>query len=320
MKFSRMLYLLFFCLSKIAIASHMTQDQFDIAIHLHESCNNTTEAEHDELSLYQKALFKKYTELGILTARAAMIFAAPLFEELLTNRFGWATYAHVNPAQRNNLKGIYTLLWTALGEHGWSLWHPACLEKLTLRHNENKRFLYIAGGTDIFTLIENGIYNFDVIDPLFKTQERYYVSSYTWLYGGDKDAQIGDVFEQEFKTKKLFFERTILKKDPVFSAWEIKNSSNQTLGQINLIQRKINQEDFHTDKEILISYNELIFLCLPSTIGGWDIDIRKFSERKNLFIKQTQNPLSLEMLLKLRILLTLSYVDFKFIGLGNDVE
>lgn len=268
---------------------------------------------------YQAAWWQLISPVTHDIKRAAQ-FAIPIFYELLTTSFNWAIQAHLNKQDYPALQGIYTALWTGLGERGWSLWHEDCLKKLTFLNNQ-KRLLYLAGGTDIPALLSSGIYNIDIIDPFPSSQERYYCPNYEWLTGKSSSCQEGDKWEDFFGNQKLILERTKLSKVPyLYCVWNIRDKSHTLLGNLTFSHRLIEQQDFITPAAIVISYNELIFLCLPQVLGGWAVDIKQWPAARQLYVKQLPDPLNISMLLNLRALLTLSYIDFKFIGLGSDIE
>lgn len=274
-----------------------------------------------------KAIFNAYEMAwwqlispGTHDIKRAAQFAIPIFYQLLTTSFNWAIQAHLNKQHYPALQGVYTALWTGLGERGWSLWHEDCLKKMAFLNNQ-KRLLYVAGGTDIPALLSTGIYNIDIIDPFSSSQERYYCPNYEWLTGKSSSCQEGDKWQDFFGNQELTLERAKLSKVPyLYCVWNIKDKNQTLLGNITFSHRLIEQQDFVTPSAIVISYNELIFLCLPQVLGGWAVDIKQWPAGRQLYVKQLPDPLNISMLLNLRALLTLSYIDFKFIALGSDIE
>lgn len=267
---------------------------------------------------YQKTLLRSLHGDGVKDPIQVAQIAAPLFHEILTNAFPWCLNAHVDRREYASLKGVYTTIWTGLGESGWFLWSEECLAALQ-NISKTKRLLYPAGGTDITALLSRGIYNIDIIDPLPATQARYYADKYQWLTGIDSTAVVGDTFTEQFVTQKLTFTRIQNSTTPPCCVWQICDPAQNKLGTLSFSRRGLEQHDFFTSAQIVISYNELIFLCLPEALGGWDIDIKNFPAARAIYVKQLGWPLTMDMLLNLRILLSMSLLDFRFISLGNDI-
>ncbi|MBM3886764.1 hypothetical protein FJ364_02430, partial [Candidatus Dependentiae bacterium] len=254
---------------------------------------------------YQKILRNTLREDGAKDAIRAIQIAAPLFQEITSDSFLWCLHAHVNQQKYAQLRGVYTTLWTGLGESGWFLWSDECLSTLE-KLNQTKRILYVAGGTDITALLSKGIYNIDIIDPLPSSQDRYYTKTYQWLTGIDLKSKDGDSFSEDFNNEKITFTRRSNTDNPSRCEWHIYNQTSKKEGSLSFIRRTIEQQDLLSSSQVVVSYNELIFLCLPHSLGGWHIDIKKFPPNRLIYVKQLDKPLTIEMLLNLRILLSMS--------------
>jgi hypothetical protein len=274
---------------------------------------------HDEYARYRIALQEQIAAKSELREPTTAQFAAPLLHEILTDSFMWCLHAHLDPRQYSILKGIYTTMWSGLGETGWCMWSQECLLALQ-KACQNKRLLYIAGGVDIAALLAAGIYDIDIIDPILETQARYYFQGFDWLTGSDATTAIGDTLEEICGDKKLTLIRIYNSSQPARCIWQVCDENGSQLGTINFTRRGVIQNDLITTSQIVISFNELIFLALPKALGGWDLNFTQIPFLKNMYVKQLPKPLDITMLRNLRVLLTMSLLDFRFIGLGNDIE
>lgn len=277
------------------------------------------DSETDEYLGYHNALEKYLRSESSNPSTKAAQDAALVLSEILTNSFLWCLHAHLTPQQHPMLRGIYTLLWRGLSETGWSLWSNECLQELE-KINKKKRLLYIAGGVDIVALLSSGIYNFDIIDPILETQKEYYFPGYEWLTGVDATSKIGDIIKESFGDKILTLKRIYNSQQTNRCVWEVSDEQGIAKGQITFTKRLLDQKDLITTSEVIISFNELIFLILPKQLGGWSVDFIHAPYLRNIYVKQLSKPLDVSMLRNLRILLTLATIDLKFIALGNDIE
>lgn len=273
----------------------------------------------DEYSRYREAfddeLQQKDTSLQSMRAK----YASQLLFEILTDSFMWTLQAHLNPQQHAQLKGIYITLWSGLSETGWNLWSLECLQNLQ-KIAQHKRLLYLAGGVDVAALLEAGIYNIDIIDPIQETQKRYYFEKYEWFVGNTPDSKIGDTFEKTTKEGVLILNRVYNSINPPRCVWQILTKDNKELGTITFTKRYLEQKDLITTSQLVISFNELIYFVLPSPLGGWNINFTQLQFLNTIYVKQLPKALDMGMLRNLRTLLTMSLLDFKFIHLGSDIE
>lgn len=227
---------------------------------------------------------------------------------------------------------LHTVIWYNIIGTGWKLWHENCLHDLKQAAQEGKRIKYLAGGNDVYTLLCNGIYNITIIDPFLPSQARYYANGWEWLIAGNpQDEIIGNFGADELKlvrTKQVEGETFIAKTGGQFAplkkystTWTVyKAESEEKLGSIIIERRFVQQSDLALDTEhvFLMSYDEFIYLGLPSILDGWGITPNALDENFLCYIKQLRKPLTKHSLNNLRIASMINYADLKFINLASD--
>ncbi|MBM3887038.1 hypothetical protein FJ364_03840 [Candidatus Dependentiae bacterium] len=229
---------------------------------------------------------------------------------------------------------LHTIIWYNIIENGWRLWHEDCLQALKAAANAGKRIKYIAGGNDVYTLLCRGIYNITVIDPFLPSQVRYYANGWEWLLSGNiNDEIIGFFGSQELKLvrtsqvegdaflAKAANQTVSLKKFD--TTWTVYNAeSNQKLGTIDFERRFVQKEDLIIDPsyEFLMSYDEFIYLGLPTMLGGWGITPNTLDPSFTCLIKQLRKPMDRDSLNNLRVASIANYADLKFINLASDAN
>ena len=225
---------------------------------------------------------------------------------------------------------LYALMWIHLGSKGWSTWHTKLIEQLP----HDKEVVYIAGGTDIYQLLKNGIYNIRIIDPFLPTQNTYYSDGWRFLVGGRKRDALGDTIA--FEHNNLLLKRTAYKQKGTFRAklssgatrtlpesntkWLIyKKGAKLPVGSLTLERRFTAQEDFVYDpnKILLISFNELRFITTNGE-DSWGIKTSKFHPSMSLYVKQLATPLTKAWLRSLQKAEKIASLDF--IELGNCID
>ncbi len=249
---------------------------------------------------------------------------------------------------------LYSVIWENLSGEGWKFWHAQCLDRLKQDFDAGKEIVYIAGGCDFYRLIEHGIYDITIIDPLLpRTQHTYYIPDWAWfIKGSGKRAGIGDelVFsfdEQKSKTKaqtgkkkaqktivlkRARFEQfedfkaklsskstvTIPKSVTVWDVHEVSSGRKKKLGSITIDRRFATQDDFKRSpkKSFLMSFNELYFIATPASLGGWGINPARFDKDFSLSIKQLAQPVTRQMIKHMR---EIEKADIDFIALGSCV-
>lgn len=230
---------------------------------------------------------------------------------------------------------LYATTWFNLAGNGWKTWHEDCLKALRQSAQQGKQVVYIAGGSDIYQLIKAGVYDIKNIDPQLPSQPHYYTQDWQFILHGD----IGDTILFTFENRMIIMERTnfevpgstfkvriatgeVLEIPHSRTTWTISDLGGNTLGQYVLERRLCHQSDFSNEpnKTILISFNELYFICAPTIISGWNIEPSQFDQNLSIVVKQLRNPITKQMAVNMRIASLLNTTDFKFIALGSCIN
>ncbi|MBT3455592.1 hypothetical protein HN446_00860 [bacterium] len=225
---------------------------------------------------------------------------------------------------------LYAIIWKHLSGIGWCHWSQECLSNIKKKTKQKHEIVYIAGGSDIYQLLTNGVYNIRVIDPQLTTQPKYYSEGWTFLINGN----VGDTIKipeanliltriSQTKTEKTFkapVSRTEKESIPEETiVWKISNIQNpkNKLGRVTFERRFAIQKDFEIapQKTILLSFNELYFIAAPSNFEGWGIDPDKFDRNIQLYIKQLHQPINKKMVLNMTDAIK---SKFSFIKLGTN--
>jgi len=216
---------------------------------------------------------------------------------------------------------LYCIIWKYLASIGWKHWHQDSINNLKEAAKKGHEIVYVAGGSDIYQLIKNGIYNVKVIDPILPTQPEYYSEGWIWLWkGSQKDGGIGDEIEFNFKDSNIVMKRVYFKEEnETFKAmlsngyeveiaksitkWDVLNSkTKRKLGTVTIDRRLTNQNDFSLSSKqtLLISFNELDFIARPVNLGGWGIDPNQFDDKLSIVVKQLCKPVSNQIVRNMR--------------------
>ncbi|MBT3455593.1 hypothetical protein HN446_00865 [bacterium] len=225
---------------------------------------------------------------------------------------------------------LYAIMWKHFSGIGWCNWSQECLSNIKKMAKQKHETVYIAGGSDIYQLLINGIYNIRVIDPQLKTQPTYYSEGWSFLINGS----IGDTIKipeadiiltriSKTKTGKIFkapVSRTEKESIPEETiVWKISNIQNpkKELGILTFERRFAIQKDFDfsPQKTIVLSFNELYFIATPENFEGWEINPDKFDKNIQLYIKQLHQPFNKKMVLNLT---DSERSQFRFIKLGSN--
>ncbi len=290
----------------------------------------------EEKMPFQKVIDKNAQFAGILSAKKKheaykhqlFSLAQRMFFYLFDE--GWKKSAHFfsNPAQFPILRFFYSIIWQSLAGDGWKEWSPECIKALKLQAEDGKIVRYIAGGCDIRALLDAGIFNIEVIDPMLPTQPKYYVDDWQWLVEG----QIGDriTFPSGMQLMRASYREnggSFLAKDakkqeiqiPISTiTWEVRNQQGEVCGNVVFVRRFCNKEDFAYDKKysLLISFNELSFITCADS-DNWGINPAELNKKTVVYIKQLYKPVSA------RIMQNMHKADdreFSFIRLGSCVK
>lgn len=241
----------------------------------------------------------------------------------------------VSQEQHQMLRYLYAVIWQKLAGFGWKNWHANSLAHLNQEAAIGKTVIYIAGGSDIFQLIKSGVYNIINIDPQLPTQPTYYTNDWEYLLHGsledrivfnDKDTKLIMVRRAFRKNGKQFqaqlSNRQVILLDESETEWDIFNADLKKIGNYTLKRRFCNQNDFviKPNETILMSFNELYYICLPQTLGGWGIDISKLPPNFTMHIKQLRSPVTRETISNMRTAALLNTTDLGYIGLGSCIN
>jgi hypothetical protein len=301
--------------------------------------NTNTQEEKDNINTvidkyryFSQLLFsrpEKSQEEGYLFAVANRLFEYCFSESTWGHFKNLITTKKYHPLARF----LYSNIWYHFVGEGWHNWHKSCLEALAKHAREGKEIVYIAGGDDILEPLKYGIYNITVIDPMLPTQDTYYSEGWLWLVKNDNDSDgKGDKIEGEFGGKNLTLTRTKYKESDTFPAklsngktinipesttvWEVKDIAGQKLGKITFLRRFCEQSDFNSDpkKVLLLSFNEMYYTTLAQDAGGWGLQLDKFPNDLNIYVKQLRNSVSKKTLALLK---QADNTNFRFISLGS---
>jgi len=235
------------------------------------------------------------------------------------------------------LRLFYTTIWNNLAGIGWKDWHVSCLEALATQARQGKEVVYIAGGCDLYYLLQHGVYNIRVIDPMLPTQPRYYVTDWSWFIRGMAPGNgIGDKLVFNLPQGKITMKRVGFKEfddkitlngddgSPIsvnksVTGWLVYDAKNQKIGQVTFERRLCQQHDFVADprRVLLLSFNELYYITCVGQKDWWGIDPNMFTNNFQVYVKQLRKPVGKH------VMLHMSYADsspFQFIKLGTCVK
>ncbi len=253
----------------------------------------------------------------------------PLFQKMLLNK-----------SQYPLARMLYAVTWYNLAGNGWKHWHENSLKILQERAAQGHKFVYIAGGSDLYQLIKAGIYTIRNIDPQLPSQPKYYTNDWAFiLKGAGPGGGLGDRIVFNFPDRNIIMQRTgyyelgttfkariasgeVIEIPHSVTTWTILDAEGKKLGEYVLERRFCEQSDFdyEPDKTLMMSFNELYFIALPGALNGWNIDISKIAPNQSIVVKQLRNPVSRQMLVNMRIATLLNASDFKFIALGTCIN
>lgn len=234
---------------------------------------------------------------------------------------------------------LHSALWSNLvGDASWAHWHKNSLDTLTHDAQAGKRIIYPAGGADLYMLLQNGVYDITIVDPLLPSQERYYAEGWDWLIRNQQaNGGIGDQIEFCPPAQRLTLTRTSFTEGDAFNAklstgktvtlkksitvWTVTDGNkNNVLGTIIMDRRFTNQHDFvyKPNATIVMSYDELIYAVAPELLDGWGINPDLLEDQQNIVVKQLRKPMTKSMLKNMRIATALNFTNVKFINFASD--
>lgn len=237
------------------------------------------------------------------------------------------------------LRYVISVIWQRLAGHGWKEWHQESLKNIASEASSGKTVVYIAGGSDLYQLIKNGVYNIINIDPQLPTQPTYYTNDWEFLLLGNIDDKI--IFN-EGKTKIIMVRKSFKRTGKQFQAtlandqtiildeseteWDLFDNNLKLVGNYTLKRRFCNQNDFvlKSDEIMLMSFNELFYVC-QAQVGdprsrGWGIDIPSLAPTFKIFVKQLRKPMDRDMLINMHTSTLLNASDLGYISLGSCIN
>jgi len=236
---------------------------------------------------------------------------------------------------------IYATTWYNLAGNGWKNWSEESLKNLKAKADQGDQIVYIAGGSDVYQMIEKGIYNIKNIDPQLPSQPKYYADGWEYiLHGAAPEYGIGDkivfnfaddrVITMErigFKTHGTTFKARLANNETIeiphsTTLWKLSDKEGNVIGQYVLERRFCQQSDFESAprKTLLLSFNELYFVTLPDFLGGWGISPCKFPQDFSVIVKQLHKPVSRQIAVNMHIASLLNSSDFRYIALGTCIN
>ncbi len=250
----------------------------------------------------------------------------------------WPSFYKLLQSTKNHpiARLLYTTMWYHLAGDGWKNWHADTLNELQKRCQNGGSVVYVAGGTDLYQLLDHGIYNIKVIDPMLPSQPDYYTEGWHWLVrGGGADGGIGDELVVPTKNKKLLLKRSFYQQTGFFNAklstgkgckipqsitdWQVYDQgSGRLVGKITYDRRFCQQRDFCVEprQHLLMSFNELYFLTTNDQ-DGWGIQPQKLSNKFELFVKQLHRPINKHVVCHMSVA---DASSLNFIKLGSSIN
>jgi hypothetical protein len=213
------------------------------------------------------------------------------------------------PASGPIVRLLHEAISYRLARTGWHAWHETTLETLGRRHAEGHEIVYIAGGTDILRLLERGIYNVRVIDPMFPSQAEYYLPDWELFVKGaigdeiaiqGKEGRPGIVLRRAAHRRRGSFATGTLSDGSrrrlprTRTTWTIRSEDGKALGRLVFDRRFLRQSDLRRrpKKTLVISVNELPFV-VTSGPESWGMRPDRFDDRFELFVKQLRMAVTL---------------------------
>lgn len=298
--------------------------------------------DEQENGAHYDLVIEKYKALDRLLFPCSDEFKQNEFLFSLANRMFECCYSDENFVLFQNIltnRSLYPLarfltasIWYQLVGDGWKHWHANTLNAIKEQVSQGKEVYYLAGGTDIYRLLSDGIYNITVIDPFLPTQVRFYSEGWEFLidsglndeirFGPDSksikmkriDFQEGELFFVKLQTNNI----VTLRKNVI--TWHVFDRNDKQVGRIIFMRRPVVQADFtELDKRCFVmSYDEMAFLGMPDMLAGWGIEPTCLPADLTIYVKQLRKPVTRNVILNLRIAGMLNLSDLKFINIASD--
>lgn len=253
----------------------------------------------------------------------------PIFQKML-----------LDPTQHAITKYLYSTIWFHLAGTGWKNWSSNTLDRLEEEAKAGKTIKYIAGGSDVFQMLKRGVYNIRIIDPQLPSQGKYYTNDWAWFTLGNQNPKsMGDQVIYADGETKLVLTRSLYQETgetfkarlangqvvllpKSFTIWNITNQSGEQLGSYIFERRFVEQKDFAVTAEeaLLISFNELFFICLPDHLNGWGIEPSQFPNDLTIHVKQLHQSINKQTACNIRLGSVLNSTDLQYISLGTCIN
>ncbi|MBX7057188.1 MAG: hypothetical protein K1X75_03930 [Leptospirales bacterium] len=251
--------------------------------------------------------------------------------------FGAATFRQFKQCmdraeQRPIARLFYANMWYNLSGTGWRFWNQSALDAMRDDTAAGREIVYIAGGTDIYQMIQSGIYRIRNIDPIFPSQTKYYSEGWEFLISGEGPGHgIGDriMFENASMVRESYVENGSFQTPQLSNdqratiprsttTWRILSRSGEAIGYYVLERRFATQQDFEVqpNQRLLISFNELAYIADPGP-RGWGIDVSAFPSNFSIYVKQLRRPVNRQMLVNMR---AAEESAFSYIRLGTSIN
>jgi hypothetical protein len=234
------------------------------------------------------------------------------------------------------LRFINVITWDQLVGQGWKHWHEKTLTTLKHHASQQGNVTYLAGGSDIYQLLRNTVYNIKVIDPFLPTQERYYSEGWKFLISANENQQTPDTIQfgpecnsismkrlsheegEPFTMKLSSGEVANIKKST--TTWTVNDRNGTPRGSVVFERRPVTQTDFSPapNTAIVMSYDEAVYSSLPDSLNGWGINSTEMDTDLKIYIKQLRSPITPGHLNNIRIAAMLNASDLRFINLASD--
>ncbi len=204
---------------------------------------------------------------------------------------------------------VYATIWYNLVGDGWHSWSKECLSGLKKCAARGDEIVYIAGGSDIYQLLKQGIYHIRIIDPQLPSQNTYYTNDWEWLIkGSGKHHGIGDCLKMHIGKKHLCMKRVAYSVKGSFSTvlstgkmvalpksittWDVFEHGSKK-GRIIFDRRFCCHDDLlpKPHKTLLFSFNEMYYAAIGKTLGGWDVNPHALPPSFLTYVKQLRKPI-----------------------------
>ncbi len=290
---------------------------------------------------------EKYKALASFLLMQEDPFQASAYSLAFANKmFEYAYYNATFPHYQNLLSShhkyplarfVNTTLWYNLVGDGWKQWHKEALDGIRTKAAQGNEIVYLAGGTDIYQFLREGMYAITIIDPFLPTQAPYYSEGWAFLLEGENLGQgIGDCIQCGPDCKSIRLQRARVQEYDTFTSklsnktvatfkkstvtWDIYDAHNKPVGHVIIHRRPVVQSDLSPANNVTLvaSYDELTYMAMPDILNGWGIDPSLIPATTEIYVKQLRKPVNRDIMCNIRIASLLNFTDLRFINLASD--